>query len=96
MTQGTFNTGEISAHASLTRQRAEELQQAVANLRSAAQQLQAVWTGPGAQSFQGTREQWERAVVPLQESLASMGQALNQASQSYESNENTISRAFGK
>jgi WXG100 family type VII secretion target len=95
MAQGTYDTAEISSHATLARQRSDELQQAVANLRSAAAQLSAVWTGPGAQSFQATREQWERAVVPLQESLAGMSQALNQASSAYETNESNISRAFG-
>jgi WXG100 family type VII secretion target len=94
MAQGTFDSGEIATHASLTRQRAEDLQQAIGNLRSAASQLAAVWTGPGAAAFQGTREQWEKAVVPLQESLAAMGDALNQASSAYESNESSIARAF--
>jgi WXG100 family type VII secretion target len=95
MAQGTFDSAEIANHAALTRQRAADLEQAVANLRSAAAQLAAVWTGPGAGAFQATRDQWERAVVPLQESLAAMGEALNQASAAYETNEATISRAFG-
>jgi WXG100 family type VII secretion target len=95
MAQGTFDSAEIATHASLTRQRSEELQQAVANLRSAASQLAAVWTGPGAAAFQSTREQWEKSVTPLQESLSSMGEALNQASSAYETNESSIARAFG-
>jgi WXG100 family type VII secretion target len=95
MAQGTFDTAEIANHASLTRQRADELQQAIGNLRGAAAQLAAVWTGPGAASFQTTREQWEKAVAPLQECLSNMGVALNQASNAYESNETSIASAFG-
>ncbi|GEM_PF-5371237 len=95
MATGTFDSGEIANHAALTRQRSADLEQAIANLRSAAGQLAAVWTGPGAAAFQATREQWEKAVVPLQESLTNMGEALNQASTAYESNETSIARAFG-
>ena len=95
MAQGTFDSAEIANHASVTRQRSEELQQAIGALRSAAGQLAAVWTGPGAAAFQSTREQWERAVLPLQESLQQMGEVLNQASSAYETNESSIARAFG-
>jgi WXG100 family type VII secretion target len=95
MATGTFDSNEIASHASLTRQRSADLEQAIATLRSAASQLSAVWTGPGAAAFQATREQWEKAVTPLQESLRSMGDALNQASTAYESNESSIARAFG-
>lgn len=95
MAQGTFDTAEIANHAALTRQRAEDLQQAVLNLRNAAAQLSAVWTGQGAAAFQSARDQWERAVVPLQESLANLGSTLNQTSQAYDSNESSIAHAFG-
>jgi WXG100 family type VII secretion target len=95
MTQGQFDTAEIASHASLTQQRADELEQAITALRSAASQLAAVWTGPGASSFQSMRDQWERSVVPLQESLAGMSSALGQTGTAYESNESSISRAFG-
>jgi WXG100 family type VII secretion target len=95
MATGTFDSNEIANYASLTRQRSADLEHAIANLRSAASQLSAVWTGPGAAAFQATREQWEKAVIPLQESLTSMGNALNQASTAYESNETSIARAFG-
>ena len=71
------------------------MQQALAALRSAAGQLSAVWTGPGAAAFQATREQWERAAQPLQETLQQMGEVLNQASASYETTESSIARAFG-
>jgi WXG100 family type VII secretion target len=95
MAQGTFDSAEIANHANVTRQRSEELQQAIGALRSAAAQLSAVWTGPGAASFQATREQWERAVQPLLESLQQMGVVLNQASSAYETNERSIAQAFG-
>lgn len=95
MATGQFDTAEIANHASITRQRAADLQQAIAGLRSAAGQLAAVWTGPGAAAFQGAREQWERAVTPLQESLDLMGQALGQAGTAYETNEASIAKAFG-
>ncbi|GAA1539377.1 hypothetical protein GCM10009827_068310 [Dactylosporangium maewongense] len=95
MPAGTFDTAEIANHAALTRQRAADLEQAVANLRAAASQLAAVWTGPGAQAFQNTRTQWEKAVVPLQETLDAMGQALGQAGTAYESTESSIAKAFG-
>jgi WXG100 family type VII secretion target len=95
MAQGMFDTAEIANHAALTRQRADELQQAIGNLRAAAAQLAAVWTGPGAAAFQSTRERWEKSVAPLQECLSSMGLALNQASAAYESNETSIATAFG-
>jgi WXG100 family type VII secretion target len=95
MAQGTFDTAEIANHANLTRQRADELQQAIGNLRAAAGQLAAVWTGPGAASFQATREQWEKSAAPLQECLSQMGLALNQASTAYESTETSIASAFG-
>jgi WXG100 family type VII secretion target len=95
MAQGTFNTEEIAQHASLTRQRAADLQQAIGNLRAAAGQLAAVWTGPGAAAFQSSRDQWEKATIPLQTALDTMGQTLTQASTAYEQNENDITRAFG-
>jgi WXG100 family type VII secretion target len=95
MAQGTFDSAEIANHANLTRQRSDELEQAIGALRSAAGQLSAVWTGPGAAAFQTTREQWERAVHPLLESLQQMGVVLNQASSAYETNESSIARAFG-
>jgi WXG100 family type VII secretion target len=95
MATGTFDSAEIANHAQLTQQRAADLEQAVVNLRSAAAQLAAVWTGPGAAAFQSAREQWEKAVVPLQESLVNMGAALSQTSTAYESNETSIARAFG-
>jgi WXG100 family type VII secretion target len=95
MAQGTFDSNEIANHAALTRQRAADLEQAITNLRSAAGQLAAVWTGPGAAAFQSARDQWEKAVSPLQQTLDEMGSALNQTSTAYESNESSISRAFG-
>jgi WXG100 family type VII secretion target len=95
MATGTFDSAEIANHARLTQQRAADLEQAIGNLRSAAAQLAAVWTGPGAAAFQATREQWEKALVPLQESLVSMGAALGQASTAYDTNESSIARAFG-
>ena len=52
--------------------------------------------GPGAAAFQTTREQWERAVQPLLESLQQMGLVLNQASSAYETNESSIARAFAR
>lgn len=95
MTHATFDTGEIANHAALTRQRADDLQQAILNLRSAASQLAAVWTGPGASAFQTARDDWERAVLPLQESLVSLSATLSQTSSAYDSNESSIARAFG-
>ncbi|MDI1460644.1 WXG100 family type VII secretion target [Catellatospora sp. KI3] len=90
-----FDTAEIENHASATRQRADELQQAITALRAAANQLANAWTGPAASSFQTTREQWERSVVPLQESLAAMSAALGGAARAYESAEGSITKSFG-
>lgn len=95
MPQGQFDSIEIANHASLTRQRAEELDQAIGALRSAASQLAAVWTGPASTAFQAQRNQWEQSVKPVQESLQAMSSALSGASTAYESTESTITKAFG-
>jgi WXG100 family type VII secretion target len=96
MAIGSFDSAEIANHAQLTRQRAADLEESIANLRSAAAQLSSVWTGPGAAAFQTAREEWERAVQPLQQSLLNMGQALGQAGQAYEQNEASIQQVFGR
>jgi WXG100 family type VII secretion target len=94
MAQGSFDSTEIQSHATLTQQRADDLQQAIVSLRSAAGQLAAVWTGPGASAFQSAREKWEQALTPLQEALTTMGASLSKVSSVYESNETSIAGAF--
>jgi WXG100 family type VII secretion target len=95
MPRGEFDSLEIDSHATLTRQRAEELEQAIDALRAAAGQLAAVWTTPAGMAFQAQREQWERSVKPLQESLHNMSNALSGASSAYDQTEQSISKAFG-
>ncbi|MGK9220721.1 MULTISPECIES: WXG100 family type VII secretion target [unclassified Microbacterium] len=46
-------------------------------------ELQAVWQGSAAAGFQSVMDQWRAAQLAIQESLASIGQALNVAGMQY-------------
>jgi WXG100 family type VII secretion target len=91
----TFDVEAIGRHSAVTRQRAEEMQQAIAALRAAANELSTVWTGPAAARFQATRDEWERAVTPMQESLAAMSSALSGAASAFSAAEDSIAKSFG-
>jgi WXG100 family type VII secretion target len=94
MPQGAFDSDEIKRHSALTQQRATDLENAIAELRSAASQLAQVWTGTGASAFETARGNWEAAVKPMQESLEGIAKTLGQTSDIYASNETSIAQAF--
>jgi WXG100 family type VII secretion target len=95
MSTGSYDTEQILQHQSLTRQRADEMLTAITALRSAANSLAGVWTGPAAASFQGAYDRWETQIRPIQESLVAISTALGGAATALTNTETEIARAFG-
>ncbi|WOF23877.1 WXG100 family type VII secretion target [Microbacterium betulae] len=57
-------------------------------------QLQPVWQGAAAAGFQGVVEQWRAAQLNMEESLTSIGQALNVAGSQYAETEQAAAGMF--
>jgi WXG100 family type VII secretion target len=58
--------------------------------------LQASWSGPAATAFQSVVSEWKATQQRVEESLASIGVALNQAGQQYAEIELANARLFGR
>ncbi|MFT4235918.1 MAG: WXG100 family type VII secretion target [Microbacterium sp.] len=57
-------------------------------------QLQSSWTGAASAGFQGVIDQWRAASQTMQESLTSIGQALNVAGTQYAEVESAAAGMF--
>ncbi|GMM95476.1 MULTISPECIES: WXG100 family type VII secretion target [Microbacterium] len=57
-------------------------------------QLQSSWTGPAAMAFQGVVEQWRGTQRQVEESLATISAALEQAGRQYADAEQTTAGLF--
>ncbi|MDN3311047.1 WXG100 family type VII secretion target [Microbacterium oryzae] len=57
-------------------------------------ELKSVWHGSAAAGFQGVMDQWRSAQLAIQESLASIGQALNIAGTQYADAEQSAASLF--
>ncbi|GAB3850191.1 WXG100 family type VII secretion target [Nesterenkonia populi] len=59
-------------------------------------QLQETWKGSAAVAFQDVLTQWRSAQVQVEQSLASVRQAMASASAQYEETESANTRVFGR
>ena len=78
----------------ITKQRANEMQDAIVALRAAANQLAAEWTGTAGNAFQSAYGRWEQSIRPAQESLSAISEALGGAAMTFDSAEQAVTKAF--
>jgi WXG100 family type VII secretion target len=69
-----------------------EIESQLSALRSKLQQME--WDGPDRQAYQEAQARWDKAVTDLQETLASVGQAVQVASQGYSETEAQIVQSW--
>lgn len=69
-----------------------EIESELNSLRAKLQQME--WTGPDREAYQEAQARWDKAVLDLQQTLASVGQAVQVASQGYQETEQQIVQSW--
>jgi WXG100 family type VII secretion target len=69
-----------------------EIESQLSSLRARLQQMQ--WEGPDRVAYQEAQARWDKAVNDLNETLASVGQAVQVASQGYQQTESDIVKTW--
>jgi 6 kDa early secretory antigenic target len=72
------------------------IQSEVAGLQGQLNSLQGSWSGQAATAFQGVVADWKATQLRVEESLASINQALTHAGQQYAEIEAANARLFGR
>ncbi|WP_430868389.1 WXG100 family type VII secretion target [Demequina aurantiaca] len=96
MTQYNVDAGEILRGAQRASHSGENIRAEVAGLLGTLTALEGTWQGGAASAFTGVLEQWRAAQAQVESALDSMGVALGQAAQEYESAETQASRLFAR
>lgn len=96
MTQYHVDASEISRGAQRATQSGESIRAEVASLLGTLTALEGTWQGGAASAFSGVLEQWRAAQAQVESALDSMGIALGQAAQEYESAETQAARLFAR
>jgi len=96
MAQYHVDASEISRGAQRATQSGENIRAEVVGLLGTLTALEGTWQGGAASAFNGVLEQWRAAQAQVESALDSMGIALGQAAQEYETAETQASRLFAR
>jgi len=96
MTQYNVDAAQIAQGAKRATASGETIRAEVAALVGHLTALESSWQGGAANAFVGVLDQWRGAQAQVETALNSMGIALGQAAQEYESAENQASRLFAR
>lgn len=75
--------GAISGAAGDIDSQAKQIDQQLDDLHRQIQQLEEIWQGSAGEGFQNTKRQWMNSAKDLQQTLASIGSAVNLAHENY-------------
>lgn len=96
MTQYNVDAAQIAQGAKRATASGETIRAEVAALVGHLTALESSWQGGAASAFVGVLDQWRGAQAQVETALDSMGIALGQAAQEYESAESQASRLFAR
>lgn len=92
--QFTVNTAEVAAASARTRASVETIRTEAAAMMGHLIALQGSWTGGASAAFGATAEQWQVTQRIVEENLASISLALDNAAASYAETEAHATRLF--
>ncbi|CAL9673358.1 ESAT-6-like protein EsxA [Actinosynnema sp. ALI-1.44] len=81
--------GELANAASSITSQASQVQQQLDDLKQRIQPVVALWEGGASSAYQEAQGKWDAAAADLQQVLSSIGVAVQQATEAYESAEKT-------
>ncbi|MEU7525829.1 WXG100 family type VII secretion target [Saccharothrix sp. NPDC042600] len=81
--------GELASAASSISSQANQVQQQLEDLKTRLAPVIAQWDGGASESYQAAQAQWDQSANDLQSVLASIGVAVQQATEAYEAAERT-------
>ena len=90
-----IDTADLSAKAGAVEATLTRIQSDVNSMEGQLRQLQETWKGSASTAFQDVLTQWRSTQVQVEQSLASVRQAMAMASQQYEDTELSNARIFG-
>ncbi|GAA1105843.1 MULTISPECIES: WXG100 family type VII secretion target [Nesterenkonia] len=90
-----IDTAELLAKSQTVEATLGRIQSDVSSMESQLRQLQDSWKGSASTAFQEVLTQWRATQVQVEQSLASVRQAMASASSQYEETESANTRMFG-
>ncbi|PRZ13725.1 WXG100 family type VII secretion target [Nesterenkonia sandarakina] len=90
-----IDTAELLAKSQTVEATLGRIQTDVSSMESQLRQLQESWKGSASAAFQDVLTQWRSTQVQVEQSLASVRQAMASASSQYEETESANTRMFG-
>lgn len=91
-----IDTGDLMAKSGTVEATLSRIQSDVNSMEGQLRQLQETWKGSAALAFQDVLTQWRATQVQVEQSLASVRQAMAAASTHYEEVESTNTRIFAR
>lgn len=91
-----IDTAELLAKSQTVEATLGRIQTDVSSMESQLRQLQESWKGSASAAFQDVLTQWRSTQVQVEQSLASVRQAMASASSQYEETESANTRMFGR
>ncbi|MEU3497181.1 WXG100 family type VII secretion target [Kitasatospora cineracea] len=88
------NFQTIQNASSEVRQTASRIQNQLDDLKAGVQRIASSWEGAAQQGYQARQAQWDAKAADLQEVLARIASALDNAAQSYQQTENSNSQIW--
>lgn len=90
-----IDTAELLAKSQTVEATLGRIQSDVSSMESQLRQLQDSWKGSASTAFQEVLTQWRATQAQVEQSLASVRQAMASASSQYEETESANTRMFG-
>lgn len=91
-----IDTADLLAKSQTVEATLGRIQTDVSSMESQLRQLQESWKGSAATAFQDVLTQWRSTQAQVEQSLASVRQAMAAASTQYEETESANTRMFGR
>ncbi|MFJ5886544.1 WXG100 family type VII secretion target [Kitasatospora cineracea] len=88
------NFQTIQNASSEVRQTASRIQNQLDDLKAGVQRIASSWEGAAQQGYQARQAQWDAKAADLQQVLARIASALDNAAQSYQQTENSNSQIW--
>lgn len=86
---------DLHATAAQLKTAAETIRSTNEQAKSQVLALQGAWTGSASSAFEEAFASWTQGANQVDQALARIGELLNNAAQSYESTESSITSSFG-
>ncbi|MEJ2857446.1 MULTISPECIES: WXG100 family type VII secretion target [unclassified Saccharothrix] len=83
------NFGELASAAGNISSQASQVEQQLEDLKARLAPVIAQWDGGASEAYQEAQRKWDTSAADLQSVLASIGVAVQQATEAYEAAENT-------